>query len=178
MHHPKVVTIPSYMILMRETSGYCLDARYRYGGQPMFFRLNPRGGKLPGKQVRQSPSFSQLQLSTKSGRPHPWHRASSWGWSRCKGWVGPIPQNGSRQGLRVPNSGHISIWLKIQMFRWAFWEVEIKVMLCSSNFPSSRGCSDGRSFFLVNNCVIILRTMHISFMLLRCNANSICCCGR
>jgi len=25
--------------------------RYRYGGQPMFFRLNPRGGKLPGKQV-------------------------------------------------------------------------------------------------------------------------------
>jgi len=25
--------------------------RYRYGGQPMFFRLNARGGKLPGKQV-------------------------------------------------------------------------------------------------------------------------------
>jgi len=25
--------------------------RYRYGGRAMFFRLNPKGGKLPGKQV-------------------------------------------------------------------------------------------------------------------------------
>ena len=66
----KVVTMPSNMILMRETSGHCVDARYRYGGQPMFFRLNPRGGKLPGKQVIHFCPFS-TQLATKSGRPHP-----------------------------------------------------------------------------------------------------------
>ena len=28
-----------------------LDDRYRYGGSAMFYRLNPKGGKLPGKIV-------------------------------------------------------------------------------------------------------------------------------
>ena len=28
-----------------------LDVRYRYGGSAMFYRLNPKGGKLPGKIV-------------------------------------------------------------------------------------------------------------------------------
>ena len=29
----------------------CPDTRYRYGGSAMFYRLNPKGGKLPGKMV-------------------------------------------------------------------------------------------------------------------------------
>ena len=28
-----------------------LYVRYRYGGSAMFYRLNPKGGKLPGKIV-------------------------------------------------------------------------------------------------------------------------------
>ena len=177
-------------ILMRETSGNCVDAtgtvtagnqcrwsllsifgflwwssfspsrqqrnivtaiwhRYRYGGQPMFFRLNPRGGKLPGKQVTPS-YFLQLFFAILSKLVNPlpvFWQAVHPKLNQMIRWFSPMT---SRIVLGAISMQKLS-WFASWKWRWTratsseplthisrtrdsyvllgiFWEVEIQVM--------------------------------------------------
>ena len=146
-----------YHILMRETSGYCVDDTGTVtGGNPCSSGSTPVVASCPASRSHTPLHLSSTQLSTQPGRPDSWHRASSWGRSGCKSGVGSLPEHGSRQGLRVPNRGHISLWLKIHMFCWAFWEVVIKVMF------DSCCCSAEMSFsFVKKMCELIEHHIYI-----------------